>query len=707
MQARLRQLFAPLTFPDDELKTHQVAILDFALLFGLVMDGILIVTSLADQQTNPGLLAIDIGVLFALSSVRLYVRRGHVKWISEGVIGFGVAVLTYVLAMKGTIDIPATTGYLVLIVTAGLLLRGRGLTVTTALCSLAVGGIIWARQAGLPQPADRVGTFTQWLWLTIWFSSAASLSYLGLRSVRNSLAQSEREVAARRLAEAQLNEAQQLAHMGNWEWDMLTRRVHWSAEVYRLFGVNPDTFTPSIEATIQFVLPEDRAKIRLARPQLRPKAPTATIDHRIMRHDGEIRHVQNQARGVFDAAGQLLRVIGTVQDITDLKQIEEALRESQSLFRSLVEVSPLSICRKDRAGRFTFANQRFLEETRIALNDLLGQTDFALHPSQLAEKYRRDDQIVMESGRVWELIEQRQIVGGETIIVQSIKTPVYDGAGNVNGVQISFWDITARQRAEDAVRDLNATLEQRVADRTAELQAANQRLTELDRLKDEFMSRISHELRTPLTSIKIYLELLENAKPEKHAQYLHTVRQEADRLHLLIEDVLDFSQLNPNLKPAALAPIDVNYWLESRLTTWQRLSAGHGLDFRLHLAHGLPLAIGHDELFVHALTRLVGNAVSYTPHGEVTVSTALQADSDRHWVTVSVADTGLGIPADDLPHIFERFFRGHAAADYKIPGTGMGLSICREIAERLGGRLTIETQVGVGSTFTLWLLASV
>ncbi|MFN8597719.1 MAG: PAS domain S-box protein [Anaerolineae bacterium] len=707
MQARLRQWFTPSTFPDDELKTHQVAILDFALLFALVMDGMLIATSFADRQINPSLVAIDIGALFALVGVRLYVRRGHVKWISEGVIGFGIAMLTYVMAMKGTIDIPATAGYLVLIVAAGLLLRGRGLAMTTALCSLAVGGIIWAKQAEMPQLADHAGAVTQWLWLTIWFSSAASLSYLGLRSIRTSLAQSEREIAARRLAEAQLNEAQQLAHVGNWEWDLLTRHVYWSAEVYRLFGVNPDTFTPSIEATAQFVLPEDREKFRLAQPQLRPESPTTTIDHRITRCDGEIRHVQNRARGVFDAAGQLLRVIGTVQDITDLKQVEEALRESQSLYHSLVEVSPLSICRKDRAGRFTFANQRFLEETHIALNDLLGQTDFALHPSQLAEKYRRDDQIVMESRRVWELIEERQIVGGETIIVQSIKTPVYDGAGNVNGVQISFWDITARQRAEDAVRDLNATLEQRVADRTAELQAANQQLTELDRLKDEFMSRISHELRTPLTSIKIYLELLENAKPEKHAHYLQTVRQEADRLHLLIEDVLDFSQLNLNLKPAALAPIDVNYWLESRLTTWQRLSAGHGLEFKLHLAHGLPLASGHDELFVHALTRLVSNAVNYTPHGEVTVSTSLQVDNDRRWVTVSVADTGLGIPVDDLPHIFERFFRGHAAADYKVPGTGMGLSICREIAERLGGHLTVETQVGAGSTFTLWLRASV
>lgn len=142
-----------------------------------------------------------------------------------------------------------------------------------------------------------------------------------------------------------------------------------------------------------------------------------------------------------------------IHDITERKHTEEALHESQSLYHSLVEVSPLSICRKDLAGRFTFANRRFLELSQITLDDLIGKTDFDLHPPHLAEKYRSDDQAVLDSGQVRELIEERSLVNGEPIIIQSIKTPIFDGAGKIAGIQISFWDITERKQAEEALRE--------------------------------------------------------------------------------------------------------------------------------------------------------------------------------------------------------------------------------------------------------------
>ena len=180
------------------------------------------------------------------------------------------------------------------------------------------------------------------------------------------------------------------------------------------------------------------------------------IEVSVRTKDGSLRHGLFSADTIYIGKDPCLLTV--MVDITERERAEEALRESQLLYHSLVEGSPLSICRKDLAGRFTFANQRFLELSHTTLADLVGKTDFDLHPSALAEKYRRDDQAVLESKQVQELIEERVVLGGESVIVQSIKAPIYDGSGKIKGIQISFWDITDRKRATDALRESEISL---------------------------------------------------------------------------------------------------------------------------------------------------------------------------------------------------------------------------------------------------------
>ncbi len=206
-------------------------------------------------------------------------------------------------------------------------------------------------------------------------------------------------------------------------------------------------------SSFEFVAPAGLAEVAGAFRQTIEGGPVGearTVE--IVRPDGTDGVVEIKSSPVMDGP-KIVGVKGVVRDITEHKRAEAALRESQALYQSLVEVSPLCICRKDVAGRFVFANQRFLQESNITLADLLGKTDFDLHPPELAEKYRRDDQVVIDSGQAQEFIEERAVLNGESTVIQSYKTPIYDAAGNITGVQISFWDITARQRAEQALRD--------------------------------------------------------------------------------------------------------------------------------------------------------------------------------------------------------------------------------------------------------------
>jgi signal transduction histidine kinase len=247
-------------------------------------------------------------------------------------------------------------------------------------------------------------------------------------------------------------------------------------------------------------------------------------------------------------------------------------------------------------------------------------------------------------------------------------------------------------------------LEQRVAERTRELAEANDQLTELDRLKDQFVSSVSHELRTPLANVKLYLQLLTRGRPDKHDDYLQTLYRETRRLEKLIDDLLDLSRLDLNATVFYVEPTDINYLVAELAQDRIAMAADRGLIIDCQLAPDLLPALVDPQRFTQVMSNLTTNAMNYTSAGGlITLSTARQQHAGDAWITFSVRDTGCGIPARELPHIFERFFRGAASHQSNTPGTGLGLAICREIVEHMGGAITVESEIGQGATFTVWL----
>jgi sigma-B regulation protein RsbU (phosphoserine phosphatase) len=180
----------------------------------------------------------------------------------------------------------------------------------------------------------------------------------------------------------------------------------------------------------------------------------------INRKDGSVIWISENCRAIRDARGHLLYYEGTVEDITQRRQAEENLRNSEALYHSLVETLPQNILRKDNQGRFTFANQQFCKMLGLPLEAIIGKTDFDFFPRELAEKYQRDDQRVMQTGKAYETVEENQPPGREKMYVQLVKTPLYGADGTSIGLQVIFWDITQQRLADEKIRRINALLAQ-------------------------------------------------------------------------------------------------------------------------------------------------------------------------------------------------------------------------------------------------------
>jgi PAS domain S-box-containing protein len=250
-------------------------------------------------------------------------------------------------------------------------------------------------------------------------------------------------------------------------------------------------------------------------------------EERVLNHRGEVRWFQTTKRPFEDENGVLRHVLGICTDITERKKIEEQLKDSQALYHSLVESLQISVFRKDLDGRFTFANRSFCEFLGYPADEILGKDDFQFAPLDLAEKYRKDDQAVIASGRLLELVEEHiHASDGKRRVFQAIKSPVRNARGEILGVQGILLDVTARQREQDELKHAKQTAE-----------AANQ-------AKSEFLANMSHEIRTPMNGVIGMVNLLlESNLTSDQRDFADTARISAESLLTIINDILDFSKI--------------------------------------------------------------------------------------------------------------------------------------------------------------------
>ncbi|NPV69806.1 MAG: HAMP domain-containing protein [Firmicutes bacterium] len=228
----------------------------------------------------------------------------------------------------------------------------------------------------------------------------------------------------------------------------------------------------------------------------------------------------------------------------------------------------------------------------------------------------------------------------------------------------------------------------------------------LDRLRREFVANVSHELRTPLTSVKSYVETLADGAVEDPAltrQFLTTVSKETDRMNRLVRDLLELASLDQNDTLWDRRPIALGDAVIEAVTLIRPQTDRKGISLQVDLPDNLPLVMADSDRMQQVALNILANAVEFTPSGgQVTVSACARAGG----VHVVIRDSGIGIPREDLPRIFERFYRVDKARSRELGGTGLGLSIAREIVLAHGGDIAIRSRVGEGTEVEFWVPVS-
>jgi signal transduction histidine kinase/HAMP domain-containing protein len=252
------------------------------------------------------------------------------------------------------------------------------------------------------------------------------------------------------------------------------------------------------------------------------------------------------------------------------------------------------------------------------------------------------------------------------------------------------------------LKSWNAELEQRVEERTHELAEANQRLMVLDKMKDDLLCSISHELRNPISNLKLQLDLLHgNIDSPRRQKYLASLVVQVNTLANLVTDMLDLIQIDGMASQLVFTPFNFCELVTDIVNASSALLQETGKNLKIIFeSQSQPLYIRGEQAHLYvAVTHLLRNAMNFTPNGEIRV----QLWEKEGECCLQVQDTGMGIAKDDLPHIFERFFRGANVSQSTIPGSGLGLSVVEKIATTHGGRVVVTSQLGQGSTFRLWL----
>jgi two-component system, cell cycle sensor histidine kinase and response regulator CckA len=498
---------------------------------------------------------------------------------------------------------------------------------------------------------------------------------------------------ALRRSEASLAEAQRLAHLGSWEWDIRKNQVLWSDEVYRIFGLSRHEFEATYEFFLTCVHPEDRSLVKKTSQEAVAQGQAFQVGYRILLSDGSQRFVFETGKAYLDETGQTERLVGTIQDLTTLKQAQEALEESEHRYRLLAENLTDVIFTTDLNLHLNYISPSVRFFTGYSPTEVLGRKlDQNLTPAsaELAAKAfaeelaQAQDQPGQTRSRVLEL--EHYCKDGHTVWGEVRASLLRDALGQVIGAIGVSRDITARRELEEQLHQA-------------------QKMEVVGRLA----GGVAHDFNNLLTAILGYAALLLNSM-EPDTPWRHDVseiKKAGERAALLTRQLMAFSRRQV-LHPKAL---DLNQVVDNLGKMIKRV-IGEDIELAIVPGQDLGTVMADPGQIEQVILNLAINARDAMPHGGRLSFRTANVDLDQAYVRshaeqvqpgpyvlLEAADTGCGMDAATCSHIFEPFYTTKELGK----GTGLGLSTVYGIIRQSGGNIWVSSEPGRGTVFKIYL----
>ena|GEM_PF-2824460 len=510
----------------------------------------------------------------------------------------------------------------------------------------------------------------------------------GLNAMLDTLASKERN----------LLDAQQIAHLGHWELDLAANNLQWSEEIFRIFEIDPARFPASYEAFLGAIHPDDRDKVdRAYRLSIENHTPYKVV-HRLLFADGRVKYVQERGMTLFDVNGAPLRSLGTIQDITDRVLIEQRLEKEMLRYRTLLRTMIDGLCVLDREGKVVEANRAFAamlgyseeEMAGLAASDWNAQWDKA----EVLEKVGQ----LMQGSEVFETLHRRK--DGTIYPAEISATAVV-----IEGQPLLFCvirDITERKRAEEALRTLNASLEERVKEEVEKSMRQERMLIQQSRLAalGELVHHISHHWRQPLNALGLVLVNIEDAYRfnELDEKVLHDYVKHGNTLlqgmSATIDNFRNFFQPDSGRQL-----VDVGKAVREVIDLVGESYRSADIKVTVAGEERAMVEAYPNEFFQVLLNLLTNSREAILSRGVEQGRVTISLHSTDGKLTVRVEDNGGGISDEVAERIFDPYFTT------KDNGTGLGLYISRMILEKMGGKIAVANgDAGLRVEITLPLL---